>query len=286
MCCAIMDTVVLCRKSCPPKWAKKLKIDESFYMFMFLFHRFSQFLGCPASMRVIIETMVSMAKRKFSSLVSWHWQLHQIQVNLILQHLGVSKNMGGPPKWMVYFMENPIKMHDLGVPIFFWKHPSIHSFWFFVVKKTLTKNNHHLQKRVSTSGLQLSSLAIFNWHLLPLEVATAASPVTLRLQLHQGLMPSTFDAVPGGRFGASVEEPFPGKSHGISWINPKHIRSSTFGESHANATKRHQDNIKHPHVGKYALNASQIHHNQFLLVKTLSVCPSHMWEPSSPGNGS
>ena len=33
-------------------------------------------------------------------------------------HLGVSKNRGGPPKWMVKIMENPIKMDDLGVPLF------------------------------------------------------------------------------------------------------------------------------------------------------------------------
>ena len=26
------------------------------------------------------------------------------------------KNRGGPPKWMVYFMENPIKMDDFGGP--------------------------------------------------------------------------------------------------------------------------------------------------------------------------
>ena len=34
-------------------------------------------------------------------------------------YMGVSKN-SGTPKWMVYFMENPIKMDDLGVksPIF------------------------------------------------------------------------------------------------------------------------------------------------------------------------
>ena len=31
--------------------------------------------------------------------------------------MGVSKNRG-TPKWMVY-MENPIKMDDLGVPLFF-----------------------------------------------------------------------------------------------------------------------------------------------------------------------
>ena len=28
--------------------------------------------------------------------------------------MGVSKNRGGPPKWMVKIMENPIKMDDLG----------------------------------------------------------------------------------------------------------------------------------------------------------------------------
>ena len=38
--------------------------------------------------------------------------------------MGVSKNKGKPPKWMVYVMENPIKMDDLGVKNpYFWKHP-------------------------------------------------------------------------------------------------------------------------------------------------------------------
>ena len=32
--------------------------------------------------------------------------------------MGVSKNRGGPPKWMVKLMENPIKIRDLGVPLF------------------------------------------------------------------------------------------------------------------------------------------------------------------------
>ena len=31
-----------------------------------------------------------------------------------LEYMGVSKNRGKPPKWMVYFMENSIKMDDLG----------------------------------------------------------------------------------------------------------------------------------------------------------------------------
>ena len=33
--------------------------------------------------------------------------------------MGVSKNRGKTPKWMVKIMENPIKMDDLGVPLFF-----------------------------------------------------------------------------------------------------------------------------------------------------------------------
>ena len=33
--------------------------------------------------------------------------------------MDVSKNRGVyPPKWMVYFMENLVKMDDLGVPLF------------------------------------------------------------------------------------------------------------------------------------------------------------------------
>ena len=32
--------------------------------------------------------------------------------------MGVSKNRAGPPNWMVKIMENPIKMEDLGVPLF------------------------------------------------------------------------------------------------------------------------------------------------------------------------
>ena len=53
------------------------------------------------------------------------WWIVRIGTNGILKKwldLGVSKNRGGPPKWMVYFMENPTRMDDLGGP-FFWKHP-------------------------------------------------------------------------------------------------------------------------------------------------------------------
>ena len=37
---------------------------------------------------------------------------------ILPSYMGVSKNSGGPPKWMVKIMENPIKMDDLGVPLF------------------------------------------------------------------------------------------------------------------------------------------------------------------------
>ena len=42
-------------------------------------------------------------------------------------YMGVSKNRGGPPEWMVKIMENPIKVHDFGVITpNIWKHPYIH----------------------------------------------------------------------------------------------------------------------------------------------------------------
>ena len=39
--------------------------------------------------------------------------------------MDLGPKIGGilPTKWMVYFMENPIKMDDLGVPLFL-EHPS------------------------------------------------------------------------------------------------------------------------------------------------------------------
>ena len=53
------------------------------------------------------------------------------------KHMGVSKNRGKTPKWMVKIMENPIKMDDLGVPLFsaihritLRKHQVAASFWW------------------------------------------------------------------------------------------------------------------------------------------------------------
>ena len=35
-----------------------------------------------------------------------------------IDYMGVSKNRETPQKWMVKLMENPIKVDDLGVPLF------------------------------------------------------------------------------------------------------------------------------------------------------------------------
>ena len=38
--------------------------------------------------------------------------------HVVLLYLGVSQNRG-TPKWMVKIMENPVKMDDFGVPLFY-----------------------------------------------------------------------------------------------------------------------------------------------------------------------
>jgi len=40
----------------------------------------------------------------------------KVKLNITI-NMGVSKNRG-TPKWMFFLMENPIKMDDLGVPLF------------------------------------------------------------------------------------------------------------------------------------------------------------------------
>ena len=46
-------------------------------------------------------------------------EIRYLKVNVFHLKMGVSKNRGGkPPKWMVKIRENPIKMDDLGVPLF------------------------------------------------------------------------------------------------------------------------------------------------------------------------
>ena len=56
--------------------------------------------------------------------------------------MGVSKNRGGPPKWMVNIMENPIKMDDLGVPLFLETPMYNSSFFFTLIPLTFKIRNH------------------------------------------------------------------------------------------------------------------------------------------------
>ena len=54
-------------------------------------------------------------KHDVESLIKYqHTHTHR---HTTLKHMGISKNRG-TPKWMVKIMENPIKMEDLGVPLF------------------------------------------------------------------------------------------------------------------------------------------------------------------------
>ena len=66
----------------------------------------SQFaVGCRWVFRVDLHNDCGTTCAKFK-VANWH-------------HMGVEPKIGGnPPKWMVKIMENPIKMDDLGVPLF------------------------------------------------------------------------------------------------------------------------------------------------------------------------
>ena len=84
------------------------------------------FFGKKKNVQNPITTAVFFAKMAPSHLVEdtlqpiadhiLHLQAHGSQPTIF--YMGVSKNRG-TPKWMVYIiMENPIKMDDLGVPLF------------------------------------------------------------------------------------------------------------------------------------------------------------------------
>ena len=88
-----------------------------------------------------------------SCLQSLPWQLGKHTQ----KQMGVYKNRG-TPKWMVKIMENPIKMDDLGVPLFLVQHPDPHKTtqkmtffsWIFVAESEAGKfggwfERNHLQ---------------------------------------------------------------------------------------------------------------------------------------------
>ena len=69
-------------------------------------------------------------------LVQTELQLYSI---FFVYHLGVSKNRG-IPKWMVKIMENPIKMDDLGVPLFL-ETPILLYFLIYIPKYEVIRDN-------------------------------------------------------------------------------------------------------------------------------------------------
>ena len=71
--------------------------------------------------------------------------------------MGVNPKNSGTPKWMVKIMENPIKMDDLGVPLFLetsiwilWKKPSGKS----QVARFLDSLAGKLANRLGDAGIQ------------------------------------------------------------------------------------------------------------------------------------
>ena len=56
-------------------------------------------------------------QRVFCSWGTWGLQLSRF-LWMSVENMDVSKNRGKTPKWMVKIMGNPIKMDDLGVPLF------------------------------------------------------------------------------------------------------------------------------------------------------------------------
>ena len=58
-------------------------------------------------------------------------------------YMGVSKNRGGPPKWMVKRMENPVNMDDLGVPLVL-ETPTYIYKYIDIIRKVLDSGFKHL----------------------------------------------------------------------------------------------------------------------------------------------
>ena len=56
----------------------------------------------------------------------WSTRFSECGLGVLDDQMGVNPKIGGkPPKWMVKIMANPIKMDDLGVFPYFWKHPDL-----------------------------------------------------------------------------------------------------------------------------------------------------------------
>ena len=78
-------------------------------------------MGVPIQCRL---AQISLKKHRVILRMRWglsDWSFQSWYGKLACQNLvayGGFHSHGGTPEWMVYFMENPIKMDDLGVPYF------------------------------------------------------------------------------------------------------------------------------------------------------------------------
>ena len=93
--------------------------------------------------------------------------LHVIGKHNQYFQMGVSKNRG-TPKWMVKIMENPIKIDDLGVPLFLETPIYFPNGVFFMVMNPMEESkvkHHHKQtketKRPHTRSQEPSHLSFF-----------------------------------------------------------------------------------------------------------------------------
>ncbi len=77
-------------------------------------HELCQILGFPILKHIIYISSQWILCRPTNTSI----RKQQVKAEKKWGYMGVSKNRGGPPKWMVKIMENPIKMDDLGVPLF------------------------------------------------------------------------------------------------------------------------------------------------------------------------
>ena len=108
---------------------------------------------------------------------------HDLTKKLPNKNLGVSNNRG-TPKWMVKIMENPIKMDDLGVPLFLECHPfgikttNLFQACFCSTVRSSSSFKRAPCRRHSARSAASCNAALQPWPREPPPTAWAASPNT------------------------------------------------------------------------------------------------------------
>ena len=96
------------------------------FLYLYIRGEFSKYCenngACQANLRITQSSWChhrsSLHHRSHGAPAYVHWNGRFFGSEGRNQNMDASKNRGGPPKWMVKIMENPIKMDDLGVPLF------------------------------------------------------------------------------------------------------------------------------------------------------------------------